>query len=38
VHLRLGSDAFAVAQAQAQRFAASDAEWRAVSESVAYRQ
>ena len=38
VHLLLGADAFAVAQAQAHRLAASDAEWRAVSESVAYQQ
>ncbi|WP_436520976.1 oxidoreductase [Actinoplanes sp. HUAS TT8] len=36
LHLLLGSDAFAVAQAQAERLAASDAKWRTVSESVSY--
>jgi len=38
LHLLLGADAYAVARAQAERLAAADAEWRAVSESVAYRQ
>jgi len=36
VHLLLGSDAVAVAAAQAGNLAASDERWRAVSESVSY--
>ncbi len=36
LHLLLGADAVAVAGAQAERIAASDAKWRAVSESVTY--
>ncbi|WP_410816230.1 oxidoreductase [Micromonospora sp. 050-3] len=36
VHLLLGADAVAVAQAAAEALAASDAKWRAVSESVSY--
>ncbi|MEV6349953.1 oxidoreductase [Actinoplanes sp. NPDC051851] len=36
LHLLLGADAVAVARAQADRLAATDAQWRAVSESVAY--
>ncbi|WP_433361475.1 oxidoreductase [Actinoplanes sp. CA-142083] len=37
VHLLLGADAVAVAAAQAQSLAASDAAWRTVSESVSYQ-
>ncbi|BCY07197.1 oxidoreductase [Actinoplanes sp. L3-i22] len=37
LHLLLGSDAVAVAQAQAERIAISDARWRTVSESVSYK-
>ncbi|XVU23908.1 oxidoreductase [Actinoplanes sp. CA-054009] len=36
LHLLLGADAVAVAQAKAESLAASDAEWRAVSESVSF--
>ncbi|MGV9214207.1 oxidoreductase [Micromonospora sp. RB23] len=36
VHLLLGADAVAVAQAAASALAASDTTWRAVSESVSY--
>ncbi|GLZ60505.1 short-chain dehydrogenase/reductase [Micromonospora sp. NBRC 107095] len=36
VHLLLGADAVAVAQAAATALAASDAKWRTVSESVSY--
>ncbi|MFF5081209.1 oxidoreductase [Actinoplanes sp. NPDC000266] len=36
LHLLLGADAVAVAQAHAASLAASDAEWRAVSESVSF--
>ncbi|MEV6304224.1 oxidoreductase [Actinoplanes sp. NPDC051861] len=36
LHLLLGADAVAVAGAQAQRLAESDATWRAVSESVSF--
>jgi len=36
LRLLIGSDAVAVAAAAAERLAASDAQWRAVSESVAY--
>ncbi|MEV6367132.1 oxidoreductase [Micromonospora musae] len=36
LHLLLGSDAVAVARAAAENLAASDAKWRAVSESVGY--
>ncbi|MEU8813755.1 oxidoreductase [Actinoplanes sp. NPDC048796] len=36
LHLLLGADAVAVAQAKADALAASDAEWRAVSESVSF--
>lgn len=36
LHLLLGSDAFRVATAQAESLAASDAKWRALSESVSF--
>ncbi|MBB2947687.1 NAD(P)-dependent dehydrogenase (short-subunit alcohol dehydrogenase family) [Actinoplanes lutulentus] len=36
LHLLLGADAYAVAQAQAETLAKTDAAWRAVSESVTF--